>query len=281
MALTLTPPAGLGPERILLFGKEGTGKTNAVLSIARRIPDATFYVIDTDYSASYSRMMATEFTDVLEQGNVEQYIVGPDDWTKLMDAAREVGRKIRQGDWLIVDSMSPTWDAVQGFFTEQVHGHDIESYLLDKRREIADAKKEAKDAGKTPKRGKAAATTLEAFEGWMDWSVINPMYSRLYKLITQQPGHLLITAEGTPLGNEEQKTVKDIYGPFSLKPRGQKKLGFLTHTVLLTSKDRAGEWYLDTVKDRGREEMVELEMTDFAKQYLQGVAGWKPKKADI
>ncbi len=71
MALTIQPPAHLPPERILLLGKEGTAKTRAVLSIARRCPDAHFHVIDTDYSASYDRMLGTEFADVGERGRAE------------------------------------------------------------------------------------------------------------------------------------------------------------------------------------------------------------------
>ena len=133
MTLTYRPPPTFPPERMLIFGGEGTGKTNLVLQIARRCPDAQFYVIDTDYSASYERMLITEFTDVAERGNVHVYVTGPDDWEAIMSAAREVRGLAGVGDWIIADSMSPTWDAVQGWFTEKVHGDTIEDYLLELR----------------------------------------------------------------------------------------------------------------------------------------------------
>lgn len=267
MALTIQPPAHLPPERILLLGKEGTGKTRAVLSIARRCPDAHFHVIDTDYSASYDRMLGTEFADVGERGNVTTRVTGPWDWPAILDAAKEVQKECRPGDWVVVDSMTPTWNAVQEHFTNEVHGSDYEGYLLDVRK-----KREA-----AAKAGGRKGSSLEAFDGWMDWSVINQMYFRLYKHILQIPGHLLLTAEGQAIGDTDGRAVKDTYQVHGQRPAGQKKLGFLTNTVLITKKGRKGEYTLSTVKDRGRDDVEDAELNDFAKDYLQGVAGWKPR----
>jgi hypothetical protein len=264
--ITIHPPEHLPAERILLVGKEGTGKTQAVLSVARRCPDAQFYVIDTDYSASYDRMMFTEFGDVGERGNVTTYVTGPDDWRGMMDAARDIQKKAEKGDWVVVDSMTPTWSAAQGFFTEEVHGDDIEGYLLDVRKKREEQKK----------AGGKKASALEAFDGWMDWSVINATYFRLYKVILQHPGHLILTAEGQAISDTDSRAMRDTYAEYGVRPAGQKKLGFLTHTVLLTKKGRKGDYTLTTVKDRGREDVEEIELDDFAKDYLQKVAGWKP-----
>lgn len=271
MGLTYRPPPNFPPERMLIFGGEGTGKTNAVLQIARKCPDAQFYVIDTDYSASYQRMLITEFTDVLERGNVHIHVTGPDDWEAMMDAAREVRGAAVAGDWIIADSMSPTWDAVQGWFTERVHGDTIEDYLLEVR--IKKQKAADKPEGSLDK-------SLEVFDGWMDWSVINPTYARLYKLLLSHPANLILTAEGTPVSDKDKGAMKQVYGVLGLKPRGQKRLGFLTHTVLMTSKTRSGEYELTTIKDRGRDELDGVELVDFVKDYLANVAGWKPKKWD-
>lgn len=266
MPITIHPPANLPPERILLFGKEGTGKTRAILTVARRCPDARFHIIDTDYSASYDRMMGTEFSDVGEQGNVTTYVVGPWNWPEILNAAKEVQRTARPGDWVVVDSMTPTWSAVAEHFVAEVHGTDMESYLLGIRKK----REEQKSKGNK-------SSSLGAFDGWMDYSVINPMYRRLYKCILDQPGHLLITAEGTALGDNDGRQVRDTYAAHGLKPAGQKQLGFLTQTVLLTTKGRQGEYGLSTVKDRGRDELDDVALDDFAREYLQGVAGWKPR----
>lgn len=268
MPITIHPPDNLPPERILLVGKEGTGKTNAVLTIARRCPDAQFYVIDTDYSASYDRLMYTDFADVGERGNVHTYITGPSDWEGIMNAARDIAKKVRKGDWVVVDSMTPTWSAVQGFFSEEVHGDSIEAYMLDVRKKREEA----------AKKGGRKGSSLEAFDGWMDWSVINVIYKRLYKLLlTEHPGHLILTAEGQAVGEQDSKAMRDTYAAYGVRPAGQKQLGFLTHTVLLTKKGRKDDYTLTTVKDRGREDVEDMDLDDFAKQYLQGVAGWKPK----
>ena len=50
------------------------------------------------------------------------------------------------------------------------------------------------------------------------------------------------------------------------------KTGFI-----ITKKGRKGEYTLSTVKDRGRDDVEDAELNDFAKDYLQGVAGWKPR----
>lgn len=267
MPITIHPPDNLPPERILLFGKEGTGKTRAVLSVAQRIPSAHFHVIDTDYSASYDHLMHTEFPTVGEVGNMTTYVTGPWNWTDIAAAAREAQAKMRRGDWLVVDSMTPCWKAVQEHFVQEVHGSNIEAYLLDVRRKREEA---AKKGGK---RG----SSLEAFDGWMDWSVINPMYSKLHRCILDQPGHLIITAEGQALGDNDSKAMRDQYQAVQMRPAGQKQLGFITRTVLAVKKGRKDDYTLTTVKDRGREDVEDMELDDFAKQYLQGVAGWKPR----
>lgn len=266
MALTLIPPDNLPPERILLFGKEGTGKTNAVLSLARRIPSAHFHIIDTDYSASYDRMLGTEYADVGERGNVTTHVTGPWDWPEILATAKAVQKEARPGDWVVVDSMTPTWSAVSEHYVSEVHGTDIESYLLDVRMK----REKAKDKG-------VKSTSLQPFDGWMDYSVINPMYRRLYKCILGQPGNLLITAEATALGDNDGKMVRDVYGEVGLKPAGQKQLGFLTQTVILMTNSKRDGYGMTTIKDRGREDQDGVQVEDFARDYLQKVAGWKPR----
>jgi len=103
------------------------------------------------------------------------------------------------------------------------------------------------------------------------------MYFRLYKHLLTDPSHLLLTAEGQAVGDTDGKAMKDTYQVHGIRPAGQKKLGFLTQTVLITKKGRKGEYTLTTVKDRGREDVEDIELDDFAKDYLQKVAGWKPR----
>ena len=268
MAITLRPPANLPPERILLYGREGTGKTNAVLSIARRIPSARFHVIDTDYSPSYERLLATEFSDVGERGNVEVSLVMPDDWAELIDEVARITSRMTPEDWLVIDSMTPTWGAVQEWYVDKVFGASgWDEYLLDVRQK----REKAKAKG-------AKVKALEPLDGWMDWSVINPTYFRLYKrTLRGNPGHLIYTAEASKLGDNEDRGTRDLYGEIGFKPAGQKKLGHTTQTVLYLSKGRNG-WGVTTIMDRGRAELDDEDLENFARDYLQKIAGWKPAK---
>ena len=89
------------PERILLYGQPGTGKSRAALSVARILgPDQTMHVVDTDYSASYERLLWTEFTDVAEQGNIDVTVVDSDDWVGTITAVKEKAEAAEKGDWL-------------------------------------------------------------------------------------------------------------------------------------------------------------------------------------
>lgn len=247
-------------ERILTFGVQGTGKSNAILTVAKRCPENTFYVVDND--DSYERLLAEDYPD-LTNVKVEQ----PDDWEEHLEVIEGFSREMDADDWLVVDLLTEPWDLVQDWFTDKVFHKDIEEYFL----EVRIAKQRAKaESGKDKK-------SLGAMDGWMDWPVINKQYRKLSKLLINRPGHLYCTAELSPITKEEDdKDIRGMFGPYGVKPKGQKRMGHMMQTVLLLGKDRAGTYTMTTVKDRGREEMEDEEYTDFAKDYLMGIAGWRP-----
>lgn len=252
------------PERILVYGPQGSGKSAKLLDIARRVPDAMFRVIDNDYSQSCSRLLETSYSDLK---NVEPIRCDPDDWEELLARVVEAKRVTGQHDWLSVDSMTPTWQAVQNWYTDTVFDKGIEDYFLMKRIQKEGIRSEG---GKEKK-------SLGAFDGWMDWPVINKQYFRkLYNELLSVPGHVWLTAEGDSLSKEDDGDVLDKFQPFGLKPVGQKRLGFVPSTVLLLKKRRVGSYVMTTVKDRGREEFEDRELGDFFVDYMKEVAGWKP-----
>ncbi len=256
MTINLRP--SINPrERILTFGVQGTGKGTAILEIARKCPLDTFYVLDTDMG-SYDKLLATLFSDL---NNVDVKCV--DEWDEFTDNVKDIQAKMGRDDWLVIDMMTETWGAVQSWFTEQVFGNDIADYFL----EVRKKKKEA-DADKK---------ALGAFDGWMDWPVINKEYFRFYKLLLKTPGHMYWAAEQDVIGKDDDKEVKGQFGPYGVKPKGQKKLGHVPSTVLWLTKSRVGEYYMTTIKDRGREEMEEQRFGNFAVDYMMKVAGWRPK----
>lgn len=259
--MTYAPPAGIPAESILLVGGPGTGKTAAVLSIARKIPEAQFRIIDTDYAASYHRMLATEYSDLT---NVQVTDIDGDDWEAVLTAVGDAARQTEKGDWLVIDSISPTWDAVQGWYTEKVFGVEVEDYYIQVRKDIEDAGK--KGGG--------------AFSREKDWGFITKQYGKLYKRLLSHGGNLIITAEQAGLGDSDEAEIKALFGTYGVKPKGQKKLPYIPHTILLMSKSRVGEYALTTIKDRGRTEVEKAPVTDFFKDYMMKLAGWRPMKVE-
>lgn len=250
-------------EFILTFGMGGTGKSTKLLDIARACPTDTFWTLDSELS-NFDRLLATEYTDLR---NVD---VTPamewDDWKR---GIGEIGKKMGEDDWIAVDSCTPSWDAVQGWFIEQIHGEEPDEWFLQKRRinqRVNDSavKKEDKIKG---------FAALSGEQG--DWQVINKQYFRyIYNALMRCPGHKYVTAEQDAISKEDDREVRGMYGPYGVKPKGQKRLGYVPMTSLWLTKKRVGEWYMTTVKDRGRREVEDERVGDFAQDYLVEVAGW-------
>ncbi len=209
------------------------------------------FVVDNDFS--WDRMV--EELDPKGDGAMAIHSLQPDDWAGLLNAVDVPGAE--REDMLIVDSMTPTWQAAQGAYAEKIFGKSLDQFFMDARESMKGNK-------------------VEGFDGWKDWSVINKMYDQLYRFINRFPGHVILTAEGEPISAEAPQELRDIYG--AVKHRGQKSLPHKVSTILQTTKSRQGEYQLTTVKDRGREQKVRYEReeyTSFSRSYLQAVAGWK------
>lgn len=298
--ITLRPKLS-ARERILGFGVQGTGKSNALLTIARKCPTDTFYVMDNDYG-SYIRLLETDFTDIMAReptedigkleeeiekeaskahkqapssvvihGNVVVFDIDMYDWEPYLVVTPVVVRRMSRDDWMVVDNLTVPWDSVQNWYTEKVFDQGIDEYFLEARIKKASSKNQKE----------RESSSLNALEGWVDWSVINPQMFKFYATLLKCPGHQYWTAETAKLDKDEDKEVRAVYGPYGVKPKGQKKLPHMPHTVLLMTKSRAGEYELTTIKDRGREELVGVECGNFVVDYLQKVAGWRPSKVGV
>ena len=241
-------------ERILLFGGAGTGKSWSAMAMAQEVMKEgnNVYVIDNDFS--WDRM--TDELGDIGDGSMAIWDVQPDDWEAMLKALESTSGASRD-DLLIIDSMTPTWQAAQAAYAERIFGKSLDQFFMDARESMKGNK-------------------IEGFDGWKDWSVINKMYDQLYRFINRFPGHVILTAEAEPISAEAPQELKDIYG--AVKHRGQKSLPHKVSTILQTTKSRAGDYQLTTVKDRGREQKIRYdreEYSSFARSYLQAVAGWK------
>lgn len=255
-------------ERILLFGVGGTGKSNAAMTIAEKV-SSNLYVLDNDLS--YDRLLWTEYQSLGETGRMAIEDIDVTEWQGYIDVIKEWTVDSAQGpnsfehkgkrysdDWLVIDSATPTWDAVQSWYVEQVFGTDTAAHMLKLRTSTKDHKEFNK-----------------ALANDMQWQIINKEYAKLIALLLRWPGHLLLTAEQAAISEDEGKDVKAAFGPYGVKPKGNKRLGHLTSTVLWMTKQRSGQWFMTTVKDRGRGELIESPVDNFAADYLMAIGGWK------
>lgn len=256
-------------ERILAFGHEGCGKSSGILSIARRCPTSNFYVIDNDNA--YDRLLETDFTDVWQNDNIqfagEHFGKGPMNvWENNVEAIKYAIDNMTRDDWLVIDMSSKLWALVQEAFTEQIFGKDIDDYFMHIRKLKASSGDNKKALG--------------AYDGWKDWPVINAMYSKnVAEKLLNCPGHLYVVAESTKLSDEDDKGMRDLYGPFGVKPAGQKRTGHIMQTVLFFTKEsRTQTFKMSTIKDRGRVMWTDEAWSDFAIDYLVNTAGWELKK---
>lgn len=270
MPITLQNPLR-SKERILIFGHEGVGKSTDALSIASMIPTSNFYVVDNDNS--YDRLadtFATPLPNVFIAG--QDFGHEPYLWDGFRDSISEAIQAMGSEDWLVVDMLSKGWDMVQEWFIEQIFQEDIDDYFLKIRME----KERLKN---TPKKdGGKEAKSLGAFEGWMDWPVINQTYhKRVSTPLLRCPGHLICVAEAQKLGDDDDRGIKELYGSLGARPKGQKRSGHLMQTVIMQGRKRNGEFTLTGVKDRGRELWDGQAFDDFAVDYLVGTAGWEKK----
>lgn len=242
------------PERILVYGGPGVGKTTGWLSIARwsfrTQSDARFFVIDTD--AAVSRMLKG-YPDLVDANTLTvRRVFRFEDYEAALD---EYLAKARPQDWLVVDFIGTSWDAAQEGFTRRIHGEDLNEFFLN-----------AREAGKQG----------NPLDGWKDWSVINGMQRGIMnKVIHLNPGHSYLTATSDVVRETDDKVIRETFGHIGARPKGQKHLGHQVHTAIHMKALRPGETYMTTAKDREREAMNGVPLVDFVPDYLVKVAGWK------
>lgn len=277
--MTLQPP-GRARERIMTFGLEGCGKSLAALDIARATT-STVWVVDNDNAwdrmledADWAGVQVSEewryksgelvaddrFTT--STGNVA--LLHVDGWAANIAAIEHVVEHAGVDDWLVIDSATALWSDVQDWYTETVFNEGIEDYFLQVRLKKQEASKDKKSLG--------------AFDGWMDWPVINAQYKKkVGAVMVNPPCHLYITCEQQEISSEDDRETRGLYGEMGFKPRGQKRTGHNVQTVIWLGRKRGGVWHATTVKDRGGRDLLEgFDVTDgsFAEWYLRDVAGW-------
>jgi hypothetical protein len=283
-------------ERILAFGGGGVGKSSALLNIARYSPDAMFWVLDNDTSFAYTRLIYTEYPEILEYGdqtteyvdtpsgvtlpvqqlgNVKVVELGPtwEEWSAgiqyligTVEIVQGKGTVFTPGiadpsnDWIALDSVTHPWQYVQAWYSQQVHGTNLADQMV-----------------KLRSQSSSLEDYNKALAGDMTWPIINREYTdHFIRLVHRWRGHLYMTSEADPLGKREDEQDKDLFGTIGFKPKGQKSLHHQMSTNLFFYRgDKPNEWKITTAKDRGRRILWRESLNEFAMDYLVEVAGWK------
>jgi len=263
--VNITSPHGFR-ERFLLMGGGGAGKTTAALSMI----DASGQqadVIDLDYSQAWERGIALDFPSCEDRVHVHSVLP---DWSDFIDKLEEIVDQ--HGDdkarWLVIDSVSPTWELVQSWYIGIAVGTDLGQHMAELRRDSENLKA-------------YQASIVET----MNWPAVKKEYGRLWRAIMSWKGHLILTAEVKAMKGEKDAEVIALYGQLGYKPVGEARLHHVTSSTFLLQHDSRGYRYT-TVKDRGREdqegeEVAGIDDGGFAQSYLRDVAGWKLDRSRV
>lgn len=243
------------PERLLIVGKPGTGKTNAYMTIASWLHNTgapgQVFVIDPDLKARYdpgANLPNVHIYDELEYWT---------DYKTVSKKVREQGDRSRD-DWCVLDMANRVWDAAQAGYAEMAFGQDVDDFY------VAWRKDHSGDKGGNP---------FNADWG-KDWQAINRLYDTFMFNITRFPGNVIITTAADPLSEQEKDPeVIRKYSQFGVKPAGQKRLGYLPADELLFQQKGNG-WVMTQMRGTGREGFKGEALNDFCLDYLMKHGGW-------
>lgn len=143
-------------ELILLGGKDGVGKTSAIVSTAMYVqmtaPDATFHVIDTE---NKFRSAMRSFGDDAPT-NIQYYLCS--DMNQVTAVTRKIIASYSPGDWVGIESMSRIWERAQDLGYMAVSGYTKPEYM-ERRRAM-----EGKKAAPSPQPDQLWSITKHAYD---------------------------------------------------------------------------------------------------------------------
>lgn len=249
-------------ERILLYGGGGAGKTNAAITLIEHACAGRAYIVETDYTASWARAIYSDFPEIEGLVEIRNPDVNWDAWTAELEEV--VSKADPDVDWIVIDSISPTWEMCQNWWLEQMYGSDLPRHMAQLKKEYGNDSKGY---------GRAVTDT-------MNWPLVKKEYAaRVIAPLQRWKGHLVVTAEAKAVGDLDNDEVKMLYGPVQMKPSGEGRLMYLASTNVQLAHPKRGVWVATTVKDRNREEMDKEPFEDFGLEYLTETAGWEIVRA--
>ena len=240
-------------ERILIYGAPKSGKTYCWASITNQLLDSgtTIHVIDSDFRATQSLEHVKNWESVI---NLYQ----PQNWDELHTMTQAAIEVASPEDWIVFDRITHAWEYVTQYYIEQVMDKKPHQFFLDF------------------KKGGGKGNPLAGAYG-ENWNIINSLYRDWVMKVIRVRCHVLAVASSkqVDVGNDDAN-VKKLFGPFGVKPEGQKDLGYQFDSVLLTGFGKtSNDYLLSTVGDTNREKVKDVTVNDFSLDYLVKLAGWK------
>jgi hypothetical protein len=272
-------------ERVLAFGVEGTGKSDAWISIAVASQEsgsqAEFYVIDTDGSAQVSLMSYPDLGNVhvFQASDPDGMLIHPDGrdtehgtwWEAYSEAARLIREdRPKRDDWVIIDRLDRMWDAVQAWWIDKAYETDEDTYWAELRAEQLAAKQ----------GGKGTDRDYGGFQGNRDWVQIKRVYNAgVLGLLAGPACHkfaVCLEKEIHPQSKKAQQ-LRGLYG--ETMPAGKSDQGADFWLTVHFKRTPAGEHLVFTrrTKDRNFVNPGAVDITDkgFAEGFLVPVWGWR------
>jgi len=240
----------MAPERILLVGAAGSGKTYAILRGAAYLPGLRWRVVDTDNA--YARMLTGEFGNL---ANLEYRVAH--DWASLQEVTAWA---FEDSDVVAVDRVDLAWQWVRDYYADEVMGTDLATVLVNRR-----------------KQNQSDRPMLVGEFGQGDWGVINRCYSTWWRQFRYASQHIIATTVPTQYrvdeGPDRDRSLTQALARAGIRPAGQRQLSHEVHTVLLLSYN--GGYVYWGLKDRQRPQTPTqpTPLVDFGLQYLGAIAG--------
>lgn len=245
------------PERIGLYGIEGSGKTKAIAEISAQYRRdqtlGTFHWITAERN-SLTRL-SDGYADFWENNVAHTFR----SWVELREATTAVLGDITSDDWICVENSDRHWQLVRDTYDE----HRAKRDNIDLSDMFAIVPPDD-DRGR--------------------WDRINPEYYRWFDPLWGEtnPAHLIMTAPQTsvvvagPKSKwEDSADLKSLYLHLGFRPDTQKAWSARMHTVIWMQRPRIGEWTMTSVKDRERELMQDVPVLTFPASYLVPKGGWE------
>ncbi len=273
-------------DRTLAFGVEGTGKSEAWISIAVTAQhsgsEAQFYVVDTDGSAEVSLLAHPGLTNVhiYQASDPAGMLITPNGndqecgswWEAYIQAAKLIRAiKPTREDFIVIDRIDRLWGAVQSWWIDKAYEQDEDAYWAELRAEQVKLKKDG---------GKGTERDFGGFAGNRDWVQINKVYNTgVLGLLAGPPSNKFAVALEKDIHPQSKKAaqLRGLYG--ETMPAGKADQGADFWLTIHLKKTPGGDYlvFVRRTKDRGFDNpgAVDISERGYAEAFLKEVWGWR------